>query len=72
MKMMNMGFGQIGMILFWVAALAALIFLIRFFLSLDRSKHDKSSSLETLNGRYASGEISQEQYEQIKRDITAL
>jgi putative membrane protein len=73
----GMGFGLFGvvfMILFWVALIALAVWLVRgLFPSANKQPpvRDESMSVqEILDRRYAKGEISQEQYNQMKRTIS--
>lgn len=65
----GMGFG-------WIFGIGILVFIIWFVVYLanqNNRKHSQSeekSALNILNQRYAKGEISKEEYEEIKRDIS--
>ena len=62
----HMGFGW----LFWIALIVAGFFLIRGTLSGNSSNLNNSqSALEILKQRYARGEISKDEFEQMKRDL---
>ncbi len=62
----HMGFGW----LFWIALIVAGFFLIRGTLSGNSSNQNNSqSALEILKQRYARGEISKDEFEQMKRDL---
>lgn len=72
------GMGWVGMILgfiFFIAIIAGIILLIVWLVKrttqLPSELKTESKALETLKERYAKGEISKEQYEQIKKDIQA-
>lgn len=83
--MMGFGFGGIGMILvilFWVVLIAAAIwFVARLFPQMaggqppsgsESSRELQSPSPENiLKERYARGELSKEQYEEMRRTISA-
>ncbi len=61
--------GIVGM-LFWIALLVALVFLIIWFyknITLNKKKHD--SALEILKKRFAKGEITKKQYDEMKTEI---
>lgn len=61
--------GSVWMVFFWVA-IAWLFF--RFFARGDSSTTASSeSALDIAKRRYASGEISREQFEQLRRDLLA-
>lgn len=66
-------FGSLFMVLFWVFLF---ILMIRLFRASNRKgKHgmhewfEGSNALEILKERYAKGEITREQFEQMKKDI---
>ena len=73
-----MGFGMIGgMLLFWIALIAEAVLLMRGLFQSNRSSNDNSlgrplSARQILEGRYARGEINQEQYQLMLRDISNL
>lgn len=72
--MIGMGFGAVGMILFWVALVALAVWLVgalfprsgRPELAGDRP----IDALSILAQRYARGELTHEQYESMKRVLT--
>jgi putative membrane protein len=64
-----MGFGVIWMVLFWGAIIAVVIWGVR---RLTRS-HDsdgKSRPVDIARERYARGEITKEEFDQIKKDLS--
>lgn len=70
------GFGFFFMILFWGLVIWAIIALVQ---SVSRNNAQSAggssgvqadTALETLRKRYAKGEITKEQFEQMKKDIT--
>lgn len=76
MDMMNNGHGSMmgGMwvfsILFWVLIIAGVVFITKWFL--ERNKEAPSaneSALDILKKRYARGEIDQETFELMKKEI---
>ena len=76
--MMDWGFGMgwvggIMMVVFWIAVIVAIIFLIRWLAASTRSKNhglkSEESALEILKKRYARGEINKEEFEEKKRDL---
>jgi len=69
------GFGAIFVCLFFLAAIAAIITFI--VLAAKRSKYGHeywlkmgNKSLEILKERYAKGEITKEQFESMKKDVS--
>lgn len=65
--------GGLGMILFWIVVFLGIIWLVRV-VSQPNSKQEQmretsQSALEILQRRYASGEISKEEYLEIKGEL---
>lgn len=61
-------------ILFWVLIIAGVVFITRWFLERSQDKKEgsglnKETALDILKKRYARGEIDQETFEQMKKDI---
>ena len=62
--------GGIWMILFWVLIIGGVVWLIQSFARGTTSSAPPSASfLEVLKQRYAKGEITKEQFEQMKHDL---
>lgn len=63
--------GGFFMILFWVAIVALSVWVVRLILRHDQPRHDAGghSPLDIAKARYARGEITREQFEQLKRDL---
>ena len=62
-------FGMIFTILIWAAAVLVIIKIVQsIFFPLNKS--GSSSALKILKNRYAGGEITKGEYEQIKRDLS--
>jgi len=78
----HMGFGGFGMIigmlfiwLFFIAVIAAIITFIVLAVKRSAYRHDywykmEDKSIEILKERYAKGEITKEQFENMKKDIS--
>jgi putative membrane protein len=67
-----MGFGMIGgMFLFWFVIVLLAILLVKglFQSNSPRTVGKSSSARQILDERYARGEINQEQYQLMKKDI---
>ncbi len=66
------GFMGLGWI-FWVIILAVIIWAVVKIVNTSKNNQQRTSSQETpleiLKKRYASGEISKEQFEQMKKDL---
>jgi putative membrane protein len=65
-----MVFGGILMLLFWGGVIALIVWGIRSLTGRkDAGGGEKQSPLEIAKERYARGEISKEQYDQIRKDL---
>ena len=69
----GMGWGWIGlgmahMLLFWVLVILGIVVLVRWLAS-ESSGDVLPRAVDILKARYARGEITREQFEQMKRDI---
>ena len=67
----GMGFGMIGMVLFWVLIIFGIVVLVRWVGRSSASSGTPASktALDTLNERYARGEIEKQEFEEKKRDL---
>lgn len=65
----GMGFGGIFMILFWGLVIVGIVALAKWLLSAPGSGGSGKRPLEILKERYARGEITQEQYERMRREL---
>jgi len=63
--MMGFGFGFIFMLLFW----GVIIWLIVTLINASQSNKGGSDSVTILKRRYASGEITKKQYEEIRKEL---
>jgi len=63
-----MGFGGLWMILFWVGVIALIVWVIKKVTEKNDSP-PRHNPLDTAKERYARGEITREQFEQIKKDL---
>jgi putative membrane protein len=63
--------GGLMMLVFWGALIVAVVLLIRFFEGAPAREGPevRPSPLDILKRRYASGEVTREQYEQIRKDL---
>ncbi len=61
----GMGFGFIFMLLFW----GLIIWLIVTLINASQSNKNEQDSLTILKRRYASGEITKRQYEEMKKEL---
>jgi putative membrane protein len=65
---LGMGLGGLMMIIFWGLVIAGIVLLVRQF-SRGDSVSGGATPVDVLKRRYAAGEITREQYEQMKRDL---
>ncbi|HFD86388.1 MAG TPA: SHOCT domain-containing protein [Gammaproteobacteria bacterium] len=60
-------------ILFWVLIIAGVVFITKWFLARNQNRQEsvisEESALDILKKRYAKGEIDQETFEQMKKEI---
>ena len=69
----GMGFGWVWMLLLLVGFVALVVWLVRLMFpqnSSSTSEVERESALDIAQRRYAEGEISREEYESLKRDLT--
>jgi putative membrane protein len=68
------GLGMVHMLLFWVLVILGIAVLVRWLAGGQREdlpRGDAPRALDILKARYAKGELTREQFEQMKRDIGA-
>ena len=66
-----MGFGMIGMSLFWIFLIIGVVALVRgtWGFGASPARHPGKAALDILKERYARGEIEKEEFAQKKRDL---
>jgi len=67
-----MGVGMMtGMLVFWIITIVLVVFLVKglFGTNDSRNKKNVAPSKQILDERYARGEVTQEQYQTILKDI---
>ncbi|MCE8424126.1 MAG: SHOCT domain-containing protein [Candidatus Methanoperedens sp.] len=70
------GFGVVGYgmlilaFIFWILVFVGLILLIKYLWEGGRGKRVEESALEVLKKRYVRGEISKEEFEEKKKDLS--
>ena len=62
------GLGMVHMLLFWVLVILGIVALTRWLAGGPKSD-GPARAIDILKARYARGEITKEQFEQMKRDI---
>lgn len=62
--------GPLMMIMFWLLVVGGLAFILRaWWQPPSRSGHGSDAALDILRERYARGELSREQFEEMRRDL---
>jgi len=61
------GLGMVHMLLFWIIVILGIVALVRWLAA--GSPGEQPRALDILKTRYAKGEITREQFEQMKRDV---
>jgi putative membrane protein len=64
-----MGFGFIWMVLFWGAFIALIVWAVKKFTG-GTSANRKNDPIDIARERYARGEITKEEFEQIKKTLS--
>lgn len=62
-------FGMILTIIFWLVVIVLAVKLFQYLFSATSGRNE-SSSLKIAKDRYAAGEISKEEFQQLKKDLT--
>ena len=62
-----MGFGMLAMVAFWGAIIVGLVWMV----SRSRTRSETEEAADILRRRYAAGEIDQETYERMRRNLAA-
>jgi len=65
---LGMGFGGLMMLTFWGALIVGIVLLVRS-MGIGVGPLSHSAPLDVLKRRYAAGEITREQYEQMRKDL---
>ena len=64
-------FAGIGMLLFWALVILGIVWLVKAISRSGSHPIEHESPLDIARKRYARGEITKEQFEQIKRDLVS-
>ncbi len=65
----GMGIGCIATLLLWILIILGIVFLVRAILRSERKGTIQETALDILKRRYAKGEISKEEFEEMKKNI---
>lgn len=72
----NYGWGMMGgwggmliMVLFWILLILLVVWVVRAVIGSNAGSGSSSTARSILDARYARGEITRKEYEQIKKDI---
>lgn len=66
-----MGFGSIPMIIFWIVLIALVIWVASAIVKPGQADTESQSALEILKQRYARGEITDQQFDEMKRNLSS-
>lgn len=67
---MGMGFGWLFMIVFWGLVISVVFFIVQAISGRAGTGQKGESALDILEKRYAKGEITKEEFEKIRNDLT--
>lgn len=67
---MGFGFGWIAMIIFWALLILGIVYLVKMIAGSSKKEGKEETAIDILKMRYAKGEISKEEFEKIKDDLT--
>ena len=66
----GMGFGWIFMVLFWALVIAGVVYFVKLIAGGGGREDKRTDPMGILEKRYAKGEITKEEFETIKDDLT--
>jgi len=66
------GWGWLGMVLTWAVIILLIVWLVRSLMNPNSGikPNDPSSARDVLDMRYAHGELTRKEYEQMKKDLS--
>jgi len=69
---MGFGFGSITMILFWALVILGIAYLVKMIAGGSKKEDKDKTAIDILKMRYTKGEISKEEFEKIRDDLTRI
>ena len=66
----GMSFGWLFMVVFWVFVVLCIAYFIRMIAGSSKRGEKEESAMDILKKRYARGEISKEEFDRIRDDLT--
>jgi len=63
------GFGWIFIVIFWILLILGIVYLVKYVAVSGKREEPKETALDILKKRYATGEISKEEFDRIKDDL---
>jgi putative membrane protein len=67
---MVFGLGWFAIIIFWALLILGIIYLVKLIAGSPKKGDKEETAIDILKKRYAKGEISKEEFEKIKDDLT--
>ncbi|MBI2845704.1 MAG: SHOCT domain-containing protein [Chloroflexi bacterium] len=64
-----MGFGMLFMAVFWIGIILLAVWAVREFLPRSQATNGSASALDIAKARYARGEISKAEFEELKKGL---
>ncbi len=66
----GMGFGWLFMIIFWILVILGVAFIVQLVMRGGKGGGQGETPLDIVKKRYAKGEITKEEFERLKDDLT--
>jgi putative membrane protein len=67
---MGFGLGWFTMIIFWALLILVIVYLVKIIAGSPKKGDKEETAIDILKKRYAKGEISKEEFDKIKDDLT--